>query len=183
MSELVVDLTSGLYQFMLNSEQLLLSTPRKKKEEIGRQLVEQSLQLLERYNTARQQVGERFIERFDDISQSLRSFSNELKKRSWTPETMWSHWHKLSLQYEALLAQAKQLRLRDLSKVRIAHLKPRNFSRNIFPLLSRSDLCLVIRAIALKRGPDSCWIDRKLHLLWHGFVEAFFGYLEQALCS
>jgi len=130
-AENILELTSGLYQFLLAAEQTCLAG-RKAAEDARFRVLLRAHQLSDRFQVARQSAGVRFSGMCDEIAAGLREFAAEVEFRRPTTAGVREAWQRLGRQYEALVASVRTApRLAD-AKVRLAHLKPRNYHRSLF---------------------------------------------------
>ncbi|MFH2010468.1 MAG: hypothetical protein ABI333_27965 [bacterium] len=131
MAENIIDLTSGLYRFMIASEETILAG-RKAAAEAKEHLLLRARQLSQRFGEAGRDAGTRLSDRMGEISVSLRTLVAELDQRRTRERNLTQTWQSLGQQYEALLASIRQLRLTLPAGTRLEHFKPRNYWRNVF---------------------------------------------------
>jgi dolichol kinase len=130
-AEDILELTSGLYQFLVVTEETYLAG-RKAAEEARFRVLERARLLSQRFHEARQSAGVRFGEMYDEIAAGLREFASEVEVRRPTTAGVRAAWQRLGRQYEALLASVRTAPRTVDAEVHLAHLKPRNYHRNLF---------------------------------------------------
>jgi dolichol kinase len=131
MAEEIIDLTSGLYRFLIAGEATVLEGKRAAEEARAR-FLHRASHLSQQFQEARRDAGERLDRRFDEISDSLGRVAAELDARRTRTGTLNETWKGLGQQYEALVHHVHKRRLNEDSDVRLEHIKPRNYSRNLF---------------------------------------------------
>jgi dolichol kinase len=127
----IVDLTSGLYRFLLTSETVVSSRAPVPSSTAVR-LRREAQVLLRRLSLARERAGTRLEERLDDLSRSLREMVATLRQKQPTLSDLKGRWQSLGEQYEELLAHVRRLRVPIPRGTEVGHIKPRNLSRNVF---------------------------------------------------
>jgi dolichol kinase len=130
-TENILELTSGLYQFLIATEETYLAG-RKAAEEAQFRVMERARQLSERFNEARQSASARISERYDEIAASLREFASGEETCRPTTADAREAWQSLGRHYEALVASVRQVPRPSDAEVHLEHLKPRNYHRNLF---------------------------------------------------
>jgi dolichol kinase len=130
-AENVLELTSGLYQFLVAAEETCFAG-RKAAEEARLRVKERAHLLAERFRAARQNAGARFHGMYDEIAAGLREFAATVEARRPAAAVAREAWQRLGRQYEALLASARTAPRPGNAEVRLAHLKPRNYHRSLF---------------------------------------------------
>ncbi len=131
MAEEIIDLTSGLYRFLIAGEATVLAGKRAA-EEARMGFLQRASHLSERFQEARRDAGERLDQRLDEISDSLGRVAAELDARRTRTGTLNETWKGLGQQYEALVHHVHEGQLNVPAGVRLEHIKPRNYSRNLF---------------------------------------------------
>lgn len=149
MAEEIIDLTSGLYRFLVAGEATVLAGKRAA-EEARTRFLEHASQLARRFQEARRDAGERLAARLDEISASLRRLASELDTRVTRAGTLAETWKGLGQQYEALLDHVRRRRLAVPADVALDHIKPRNYSRNLFHV-SVGLVCILAYELLLTR--------------------------------
>lgn len=149
MAEEIIDLTSGLYRFLVAGEATVLAG-RRAAEEARARFLERASQLSQRFQEAKRDAGERLSTRLDEISASLRRVATELDARRTRTGTLNETWKSLGQQYEALLEHVRQRRLAVPEGVSLEHIKPRNYSRNLFHV-SVGLVCILAYELLLTR--------------------------------
>lgn len=150
MAEEIIDLTSGLYRFLIAGEATVLAGKRAAEEARAR-FLEHASQLSLRFQEARRDVGERLDRRFDEISASLGRVAAELDARRTRTGTLTETWKGLGQQYEALLEHLRKRRVEVPAGVRLEHIKPRNYNRNLFHV-SMGIIAILVYELVLTRG-------------------------------
>lgn len=150
MAEEIIDLTSGLYRFLIAGEATVLAGKRAAEEARAR-FLEHASHLSQRFQEARRDVGERLSVRFDEISASLGRVAAELDARRTRTGTLNETWKSLGQQYEALLEHLRKRRLEMPAGVQLEHIKPRNYSRNLFHV-SMGLIAILVYELLLTRG-------------------------------
>jgi len=131
-AEDILELTSGLYQFLTATEETYLAG-RKAAEDAQSRVMERARLLSEQFREARQSAGARISERCGEIAASLREFASEVEvRRPTTTAVVREAWQGLGRQYEALVAAVRTAPQPADAEVHLAHLKPRNYHRNLF---------------------------------------------------
>jgi hypothetical protein len=150
MAEEIIDLTSGLYRFLVAGEATVLAG-RRAAEEARARFLERASHLSQRFQEARRHAEELLAARLEEISESLGSIAAELDARRTRTGTLTETWKALGQQYEALLAHVRQRRLAVPADVALDHIKPRNYSRNLFHV-SVGLVCILAYELLLTRG-------------------------------
>ena len=117
---------------MQASEELQRSIRKLSVTDMREDLQGRAQQLSQRFLVARERAGEKMAQRIDEVVQSLREFREELNTGHPRLERVRTRWKALGVNYEALVAQVKEKRLRLPDGVHFEHLKPRNLYRNVF---------------------------------------------------
>jgi dolichol kinase len=190
MAEEIIDLTSGLYRFLVAGEATVLAGKRAAEEARARYL-ERASQLSRRFQEARHNAGERLSVRLDEISASLGRVAAELDARRTRTGTLTETWKGLGKQYEALLHHVRKRRLVVPAGVCLEHIKPRNYSRNLFHVcvglvsISAYEL-LLSRAAMIAVGASALGlfifmdILRRRSAFWNEqFVQRVFGVISR----
>ena len=131
MSENIVDLTSGLYRFVMASESSLGSAQRLSAETSDR-LLRHARALLCGFTAARARTGERLGTTIDQISGRLRAMMADLCSKPPLAQDLRDHWQALGEHYEALVLHIQSLRLPVPEGIELEHIKPRNNARILF---------------------------------------------------
>jgi len=131
MSEDVIDLTHGLYRYIMAAEEALLHGRRQAEE--ARERLHQSAQLLQqRFQVAARSTSERASARMTAIADGLREFMAALEERRAQRPALKERWKTLTQQYEAWLAHLRESRAVPAGAATLRHVKPRNLWRNLF---------------------------------------------------
>jgi len=130
MAEDIIDLTSGLYRFIVAAEPMV-DARRPAEKETEAKVVERASSLAERFVEARELSGATLADMMDDIAQQLGALSSELSARQPLSRALKARWQSLARQYEALALHVQQQQLVP-SGVHLEHIKPRNLTRNLF---------------------------------------------------
>ncbi|MBN1771243.1 MAG: hypothetical protein JXB32_08290 [Deltaproteobacteria bacterium] len=130
-AENILELTSGLYRFLVATEQTCLAG-RKAAEDARVRVMQRARRLSDRFHEARQNAGARFSGRYDEIATSLREFASTVELRRPATGAVREAWQRLGRQYEALVASVRTAPRPAEAKVHLAHLKPRNWYRSLF---------------------------------------------------
>jgi len=150
MAEEIIDLTSGLYRFLIAGEATVLAG-RRAAEEARARFLQRASHLSQRFQEARRDAGERLSARLDEISASLGHVAAELDARRSRTGTLTETWKGLGQQYEALLDHVRTRRLAVPADVQLDHIKPRNYSRNLFHV-GMGLVCILAYELLLGRG-------------------------------
>ena len=127
----IVDLTSGLYRFLLTSE-TVVSSRAPVPSSTAQRLRREAQSLLQRLSPARERAGTLLEGRLDELSRSLRAMVATLRQKQPTLSDLKGRWQALGEQYEELLAYVRRLRLPIPRGIEVGHIKPRNIGRNVF---------------------------------------------------
>lgn len=123
-------LTAEFYQLMLASERLLDGLER---AEAQRQaLLGRAHDLAGRLAGARDQLREAGRRTLDDAAGNLRAWVAAARAKRTSPERLRAAYQRLAESYEALLVQLREARIPLPQGLRVGHIKPRNYLRNIF---------------------------------------------------
>lgn len=131
MSEEVLDLTNGLYRYLLASEDALLRSRRQAAEATVR-LRERALFLQQRFQAAARSASDRASARMTTIAEGLREMAAAFEEKRTRRTALKARWTTLSEQYEAWLAHLKESRTALADARALPHVKPRNLWRNVF---------------------------------------------------
>ena len=127
----IVDLTTGLYQFLITTE-TVVSSRRPVPIGTAERLRGEAQALLRRLSLARERAGTLLSDRLDGLARSLRAMVATLRERQPTLSDLKGRWQSLGEQYEELLAHVRRLRVPFPAGAEVGHLKPRNLARNLF---------------------------------------------------
>lgn len=129
----VVRLAADLYQFMLSAERLLPSGSAEHAKEAVSQVLERGRDLQQRIASARGNAAHKASGLLEDAHTHLRTFTAAVRaKAPDVVERRREAFKALSRNYEALHALIKQQRLAVPKGLRLGHLKPKNYARNLF---------------------------------------------------
>ncbi len=131
MAEEIIDLTSGLYRFLVAGEATVMAG-RRAAQGARERFLEHARHLSERFREARRDAGERLSFRLEEIATSLGRLAVELDARCTRAGSAAETWTSLGQQYEALLHHLRRRRLAVPRGTELDHIKPRNYARNIF---------------------------------------------------
>lgn len=150
MAEEIIDLTSSLYRLVQASEELQQSLRKLSAAQVREELQGRAQQLSQRFLASRERAGEKMGHTIDEVVKSLKEFREELSARHPRLERVRSRWKNLGANYEVLVAQIKERRLRIPDGVQLEHLKPRNLYRNVF------HVCMGLTGVTCYE----LWLDR-----------------------
>ncbi len=131
MSEDVIDLTHGLYRYIMAAEEALLHG-RRQAEEARERLLQSARPLQQRFQEAARSASARASARMTAIADGLREFVVELEERRAQRPALKQRWKTLTQQYEAWLAHLRESRAALPGAASLRHVKPRNLWRNLF---------------------------------------------------
>ncbi len=123
-------LTAEFYQLMLASERLVDGLER---AEAQRQaLLRRAHDLAERLAAARSQLRDAGRRTLDEAAGNLRAWAATARARRVSPERLRAAYQRLAESYEALLVQLREAHIPLPRGLRVGHIKPRNYVRNVF---------------------------------------------------
>ncbi|MBN1945161.1 MAG: hypothetical protein JW797_05760 [Bradymonadales bacterium] len=131
MAEDIIDLTEGLYRFMVASEELLIAG-RLRKQDAKRAILHQARELAQRFHDSKEWASSRLEGVYENVSTSLSEWIEQLNSRRPTVRSLKDHWTRLGKQYDALVSYVGSLRCTLPRDVALGELKPRNYARNLF---------------------------------------------------
>lgn len=126
MAEDIVSLTADLYDFMSSSESI------GGRDTQSERLREWAHELAERFARARADCVVELSATVAETVENLRAVGRELTGHRPRLSELRGRWRSLGYNYEAMFAYIKQRRLPVPADVRLVHLKPKNYFRNLF---------------------------------------------------
>lgn len=131
MSEEVLELTNGLYRYLLASEEALVRRRQQAADATAR-LRERAQLLQQRFQAAARSASDRAAARMTAIAEGLREMAAAFEEKRAQRPALKARWKTLSEQYEAWLAHLKESRADLGEPTALRHVKPRNLWRNLF---------------------------------------------------
>jgi dolichol kinase len=137
----LVRLTAELYE-LVRSAEVLHSHPelqarydklRTWAADLAERLEVSRVEMAQRLARSRVEMADDVARAIDGTVENLRAFGRELAERPRARELR-TRWQSLTHDYEAILAHVRSLRLKVPRDLRLGHVKPRNYTRNVFHL-------------------------------------------------
>lgn len=127
MSQQIVALASDLYTFMSATERL---GELRRRPGTLESWAHRAAELAERFKALAADAGRDVAAVAGEAAEHLQAFASEVARAR--ERVLRERWRALGRAYESLVSLIRRLRLEQAEGVRLAHLKPKNYHRNLF---------------------------------------------------